>query len=1591
MFTIDEITKTLEITDLFKKTLLQGDKNKVSEVLDEPQLTEIWNKYFAGRVPKDVSKEYSNKNENWRDINEQILFYLVLLSQDRYNRIFWNILGRLYQQSGFSECDKYSYVCFLNQCQISNSKSDYKFLQNYCIDKGFWIEAHHAAYMAITRGKSTDNQVRGYAKFFCNNANKLVDPAITERFDKEKLISDIKTFFKTNINLLSHTEKYFTLGIFKEIEGDIPGAFEMHKKGYRSHRNPKILLKWAYYQSYLEEWEKFWEQETRDGIKDSEKYISLIYDLLIFAKDLGNIELEKQIAEFATSYPKPPSWRELNGFYSDIQRYNCPDSMLQVFELLYRLYPNDIAVCDVYAEALFALGRPETGIGIQEHILNHCKFSDEKYMDYCFKIILTCLIYKKRERIEQYAKKIDNVGRKLPRVRLANKLNLYKMRIRWLLSLYDKINETGEGEKEKARQAFINFCCAMNERGLYGVLVCLCNPENRTLLEFGETVEIVKSSQDFEVSKFLFSIFLESVTDRKELNEGVLRLSRKLNPVLYKCFTGDFSVGLLKMLEKRIMHDTVSATRQRCISLLESIDDEEKQKELLRFMLGVYDYRALVKGVMQSKFLDTERKAELRLEVYSLCLTAYEENSSFYFLCAEALMDLKRYKQAKEYYRYVAEYKNKIPKQDTSRIMMYICDIFIKAGIYEPMDLSSDRDLSYKVAALRRIITSKEYRDMADLIDSVHQRLNHPAAHIINSFKEKTAGNEIEALRHLENIKDNILLYESSVENLNYIIPMSGGDTMKPDRGAVHTNRRSEIPIANIVSDISRVSDNESLELINTFFTSSEKWHGIDDFSHLVPNLYHELTEFPDRGHENRESYFQSLKTSAKSMQKINEVQKLHDKAKLFLEAAKQAYLLNINVDFFLLFNEYVYTVIADFDYKKDYEGKLVFSYEFLVLLHGEIKAGLSVPDTYMDYALRNLFEAYISIDRPVDLFNRLKYLNSAIELFRISNYRYIPKISPVYVQVYDEIFDVIQQFIIKVKHYYESPEIAEKKVLLSHLSLNTADFSESISRKVSNPYKNLLHQFISSVDGLILKESRQLSKMPDIKPVILNIDRKLHESDALQFQIVNFGEAVAFDVSTDFRILKNENVVFSQEFFYETIRENEKIPVRIDHGLTEGGVYSVLVNVRTGDEEKQTVSLKETIEIIPDCSDDFSLIRDMFVLTPITDKKGFFGRKDILHTIENGLSDGIGNTTFIVYGLRRIGKSSLLYYIRNNFNDKFIPVYCDGEMYPANDTAELVYDMFVCEIVDGLSEQGIDIDLPSFEEFDRNPLIRLTRFFRAVERKLQDKKLLLLIDEFESIILSVQQGKYSQDLFKTIRSQMQHSEKIKIIIAGGGYLINMLVDEALSISDTSQPVEIGFHQRSEIYEMVQKPYEGILHYLPDTLERLFMLTNGHAYYVSILCKKVISILNKEKRYVVYPTDIEIAAKVALEVNQYGNYENMWESLSDVTEKIVLAAIAEELDYYNDYITMKKLYEKAEDIETRYGLNGLLYKTRVSSAVNNMLRINILAENPVSGGFRVSVELWRRWLKKAWSVQRVIEIYSKEIDAEMSRGEIAFE
>jgi len=78
MFTVEEITRAREVMDLFRERLLLGDRNRIFEVLNEPCLKVLRDKYFAGRNPKEISKELLNYNDNRLAPDEKILVCLIL-------------------------------------------------------------------------------------------------------------------------------------------------------------------------------------------------------------------------------------------------------------------------------------------------------------------------------------------------------------------------------------------------------------------------------------------------------------------------------------------------------------------------------------------------------------------------------------------------------------------------------------------------------------------------------------------------------------------------------------------------------------------------------------------------------------------------------------------------------------------------------------------------------------------------------------------------------------------------------------------------------------------------------------------------------------------------------------------------------------------------------------------------------------------------------------------------------------------------------------------------------------------------------------------------------------------------------------------------------------------------------------------------------------------------------------------------------------------------------------------------------------------------------------------------------------------------
>ena len=60
------------------------------------------------------------------------------------------------------------------------------------------------------------------------------------------------------------------------------------------------------------------------------------------------------------------------------------------------------------------------------------------------------------------------------------------------------------------------------------------------------------------------------------------------------------------------------------------------------------------------------------------------------------------------------------------------------------------------------------------------------------------------------------------------------------------------------------------------------------------------------------------------------------------------------------------------------------------------------------------------------------------------------------------------------------------------------------------------------------------------------------------------------------------------------------------------------------------------------------------------------------------------------------------------------------SECIRCDDTGQLIYQLFVENIVYGLEDYyDIDIDMPSEEDFEKNPLRQLKRFFMKVEKSI--------------------------------------------------------------------------------------------------------------------------------------------------------------------------------------------------------------------------------------------------------------------------------
>lgn len=358
------------------------------------------------------------------------------------------------------------------------------------------------------------------------------------------------------------------------------------------------------------------------------------------------------------------------------------------------------------------------------------------------------------------------------------------------------------------------------------------------------------------------------------------------------------------------------------------------------------------------------------------------------------------------------------------------------------------------------------------------------------------------------------------------------------------------------------------------------------------------------------------------------------------------------------------------------------------------------------------------------------------------------------------------------------------------------------------------------------------------------------------------------------------------------------------------------------------------------------SFIRNPYIVgTPIVNQDQLFGRTILLRTIEDSLQQ---DAKFILlHGQRRIGKSSVLKNIPLFVSqDEFVFVPCDLQVHGYSTLGEILYAI-ANAIIECLNIDNTILNTLKPIDLDNNPKILTWRLLPTVYEALDNKKLVLLLDEFD--VVAQDDTQQALEFLRFLEKLVKQQEDLFVIAVVGRYLNAM---PSLVQSFRGAPFyEIGLLENKDTEGLITKPATQVLEYQEKTITEILKVSSGHPFCTQVLCHEIFKLLRNKNNLtnptIVVPDHVLEVIPDAIE-SAGGGLDSIWKGLN-ISEKVVILAIAEAQKQNVSQNPFKLL----EDY-------GLVLTDSLEEAIQFLINKSFLDNSRI----KIKVELFRLWLLK---------------------------
>lgn len=362
-----------------------------------------------------------------------------------------------------------------------------------------------------------------------------------------------------------------------------------------------------------------------------------------------------------------------------------------------------------------------------------------------------------------------------------------------------------------------------------------------------------------------------------------------------------------------------------------------------------------------------------------------------------------------------------------------------------------------------------------------------------------------------------------------------------------------------------------------------------------------------------------------------------------------------------------------------------------------------------------------------------------------------------------------------------------------------------------------------------------------------------------------------------------------------------------------------------------------------------------------------FVGRRDLAPQIEEALSKGNDQPTFLLYGERRMGKSSTLRQLPELLGTRYLPIFFDMQ---SRGISSSITDFFITvsrEIGKAMRPRGMQVkrlDEARLQEAShRNEAavyLVFDQWFEALERILEqeNRTLLLTFDEFEKLEEAGQSGFLDLKLLLDwFRNATQHHPRLALLFSGvhpleemgretginwAGYLVNV------------QPLKVSFLYPDEARSLITRPTDDFPSeriFTEDVVDKIIDETHGHPFLVQALCSVLITNLNEKKRKRAEIQDVVTAVQKTLEGWWGGYFHDLWKR-SDKNQQTCLHIIGT---------------GGTTDWQSLVQDSGLDERI-VSRTIEILLQRDLIVRNEDNRTYRIVAPIFSKWVQREYSI-----------------------